>query len=198
MLKIIQNLLEAGKISEEAAKAIDGEVSKIISETRDEAAKWRLKYKELNETYEEVKNTKTSLEEQLKNLDERIKKAKEEGKKELVKELEAQKQEKETLTQKLAELEKTSKELRIENALNKALEGYEVIDRELISEVLKTKLNVVENEIKFSDRTLEDGIKEFFETKPHLLKPKGNAGSGTEQGSGYSEDTLTAQLLKKI
>lgn len=195
MLKVIQNLLEAGKISEEAAKVIDGEVSKIVSETRDEAASWRVKYKELNQTYEEVINSKTSLEEQVKNLDEKIKKAKEEGKKELVKELEAQRKEKEELTQKLAELEKTSKTLRIENALNKALESYEVIDKELISEVLKSKVDLVENKVKFNDKTLEDGIKEFFESKPHLLKPKGNAGSGTEN-SGYSEGTLTAQLLK--
>ncbi len=200
MLKILQNLLETGKISEEAAKAIDAEVSKIIKEARDEAASWRVKYKELNQTYEEVVSSKTSLEEQLKSLDERIKKAKEEGKKELVKELEAQKQEKEELSKKLAELENTSKALRIENALNKALNNYEVIDPEVVAEVLKAKLDVIDGEVKFKDgKSLEDGIKEFFENKPHLLKAKGNAGSGVEANtSGFSEDTLTARLLKKL
>jgi len=200
MLKVIQNLLEAGKISEEAAKAIDGEVSKIISDLRDEAASWRVKYKELNQTYEEVINSKNSLEEQLKNLDERIKKAKEEGKKELVKELEAQKKEKEELSKKLAELEKTSKALRIENALNRVLSKYEVIDKEIVADVLKTKLDVIDGEVKFSDgKSLDDGIKEFFENKPHLLKSKGSAGSGVSGGvSGFKEDTLTAKLLSKL
>jgi len=200
MLKILVNLLEAGKISEESAKAIDSEVSKIISDLRDEAASWRVKYKELNQTYEDVINSKNSLEEQLKNLDERIKKAKEEGKKELVKELEAQKKEKEELSKKLAELEKTSKALRIENSLNKVLSSYEVIDVDVVSEVLKSKLDVVDGEVKFSDgKSLDDGVKEFFENKPHLLKSKGSAGSGVSSGvSGFKEDTLTAKLLSKL
>ena len=76
MLKILQQLLEAGKISEEAAKTIDEDLSKELKKLRDEAAEWRIKYKELNETYEEVASSKTSLEEQLKNLDEKIEKQK--------------------------------------------------------------------------------------------------------------------------
>ena len=198
MLKILQQLLEAGKISAEAAKEIDEDLSGELKKLRDEAAEWRVKYKELNETYEEVINSKKSLEEQVKSLDERIAKAKEEGKKELVKELEAQKKEKEELSKKLAELEATSKNLKIENALNKVLSGYEVIDPEVISEVLKSKVTLIDNDVKFQDKSLEEGIKEFFENKPHLLKPKGNAGSGAGSGgAGFSEDTLTAQLLRK-
>ena len=200
MLKILQQLLEAGKISEEAAKIIDEDVSKTLKELRDEAARWRVKYKELNQTYEEVVSSKTSLEEQLKSLDERIQKAKEEGKKELVKELEAQKKEKEELSKKLAELEATSKSLRIENALSKALSAYDVIDRDVVAEVLKAKIDLIDGEVKFKDgKSLEDGLREFFENKPHLLKPKGSAGSGAGSGgSGFGEDTLTAKLLRKL
>jgi len=198
MLKILQELLGAGKISEEAAKAIDDDLGKELKKLRDEAAEWRVKYKELNQTYEEVAKSKTSLEEQAKNLDERIKKAKEEGKKELVKELEAQKKEKEELSKKLAELETTSKALRIENALNKVLGSYDVIDKDIVAEVLKSKIDVIDGETKFKDGLpLEEGVKKFFEEKPHLLKPKGNAGSGAGGNSGeFSEDTLTAKLLR--
>ena len=199
MLKILQQLLEAGKISEEAAKIIDDDLSKELKKLRDEAAEWRVKYKELNETYEEVASSKTSLEEQLKNLDEKIKKAKEEGKKELVKELEAERAQKEELNKKLAELEATSKSLKIENALNKALSAYEVIDSDVVAEVLKAKIDVVDGEVKFRDGSLlEDGIKKFFETKPHLLKAKGNEGSGAGNNPQFGEDTLTARLLRKL
>ena len=199
MLKILQQLLEAGKISEEAAKIIDDDLSKELKKLRDEAAEWRIKYKELNETYEEVASSKTSLEEQLKNLDEKIKKAKEEGKKELVKELEAERAQKEELSKKLAELEATSKSLKIENALNKALSAYEVIDSDVVAEVLKAKIDVVDGEVKFRDGSLlEDGIKKFFETKPHLLKAKGNEGSGAGNNPQFGEDTLTARLLRKL
>ncbi len=201
MLRILQQLLEAGKISEEAAKAIDANLSTELKKLRDEAAEWRVKYKELSQTYEEVVNSKTSLEEQLKSLDERIAKAKEEGKKELVKELEAQKKEKEELSKKLAELERTSKSLRIENALNKALSAYDVIDPEVVAEVIKQRVDVIDGEVKFKDgKSLDEGIKEFFENKPHLLKAKGNGGSsaGANKGAGFKENTLTAQLLKKL
>ena len=199
MLKILQQLLEAGKISEEAAKIIDEDLSKELKKLRDEAAEWRVKYKELNETYEEVVSSKTSLEEQLKSLDERIAKAKEEGKKELVAQLEAEKKEKEELSKKLAELETTSKALRIENALSKALSAYEVIDPEVVAEVLKAKIDVVDGEVKFRDGLpLEDGIKKFFETKPHLLKAKGNEGSGAGNSTQFGEDTLTAKLLRQL
>ena len=200
MLKILQQLLEAGKISEEAAKAIDEDLSKELKKLRDEAAEWRVKYKELNETYEEVVNSKTSLEKQLKSLDEKIAKAKEEGKAELVKELEAERASKEELQTKLQQLEATSKSLRIENALNKALGAYEVIDPEVVAEVLKSKIDVVEGEVKFKDGLpLEDGVRKFFDSKPHLLKAKGNEGSGAgnNPNTGGAPKTITELHLQK-
>jgi chromosome segregation ATPase len=200
MLKILEKLLGAGKISEEVAKEIDTDLSGELKKLRDESAKWRTKYNELNSTYEEVVSSKSKLEEQVKNIDEKIKKAKDEGKKELVTELEKEKQEKSELMQKLNELENTTKTLKIENALSKVLAIYEVLDSEIVSDVLKSKLQVVDNEIKFDDGLpLEDGVKKFFESKPHLLKPKGNEGSGAgSSGSGYDENTLTAKLLSKM
>ena len=200
MLKILEKLLGAGKISEEVAKEIDTDLSGELKKLRDESAKWRTKYNELNSTYEEVVSSKSKLEEQVKNIDEKIKKAKDEGKKELVTELEKEKQEKSELMQKLNELENTTKTLKIENALSKVLATYEVLDNEIVSDVLKSKLQVVENEIKFDDGLpLEEGVKKFFESKPHLLKPKGNEGSGAgSSGSGYDENTLTAKLLSKM
>jgi len=200
LLKILEKLLGAGKISEEVAKEIDTDLSGELKKLRDESAKWRTKYNELNSTYEEVVSSKSKLEEQVSSIEEKIKKAKDEGKKELVAELEKEKREKEELMQKLNNLENTTKTLKIENALSKALAIYEVLDSEIVSDVLKNKLQVVDDEVKFNDGLpLDDGIKKFFESKPHLLKPKGNEGSGAgSSGSGYAEDTLTAKLLSKM
>ena len=200
MFNKLKEMLEAGKISESVANELDSEISKALKELRDEAASYRVKYQEVHKNYEEVLKSKENFENELKNIDEKLTKAKEEGKKELIKELEAQKKEKEELIKKLKEAEATSKRLKIENALNKTLKEYEVIDFDVVSAVLKNNLDVVEDEVKFSDgKSLAEGVKEFFEAKPHLLKPKGNNGSGAgNEGQNFNDNTLTAQLLSKL
>ncbi len=192
MFKKIKELLEAGKIDTETAEALDSEVSAALKDLRDEAASYRVKYQELNQTFEEVKGSKEKLEEQLNGLDEQIRKAKEDGKAELVTELERQKSEKEELATKLRELEESNRAFRIESELNKALSKFDVVDSEVISEVLKNRIIVEDNGVRFADGdnklTVEDGLKKFFDEKPHLLKPAGRPGSGTEGGgSGGSE-----------
>ena len=199
MLKVLKDLLEAKSINEEVASKIDVEVSTIIKEVRDESASYRVKYKELQKTFEEVNNSKAELEKQVTGLDEKIQKAKTEGKAELVKELEAEKTQKAELMEKLSTLESTTKTLKVENALGKALSKYDVIDTDLLNDTFKHKLNVFNDEVRFSeDKNLEDGLKEFFEAKPHLLKPKGNGGSGAEGGnSGANLDFKKMSLDEK-
>lgn len=186
MFKKIQEMLEAGKISQEVAQELDNEVSGALKEVRDEAAEWRVKYQNLNKTYEEVTSSKSALEGQVTELEAKIEKAKEEGKAELVKELESEKQSKQELMQKLQALEAKSKDLTIENELTKALEDYNVIDKEVIKTVLKSNVDLGEDGLKFkagdSVTSLEDGLKKFFDDKPHLLKAKDFNGSGVQGG----------------
>jgi len=186
MFKKIKEMLEAGKISQEVAQELDNEVSGALKEVRDEAAEWREKYENLNKTYNELANSKNILEAQVKELEAKIEKAKEEGKAELVKELESEKQSKQELMQKLQELEAKSRNLTIENELSKALENYDVIDKEVIKAVLKSNVDLTEDGIKFkvgdTATSLEEGLKKFFEEKPHLLKAKDLKGSGVQGG----------------
>jgi len=90
MFKKIKELLDAGTISQAAADALDSEVSIALKEKNDEAASWRVKYQDLNKNFEAISKTKDDLESKLSGFDEAIKKAKEDGKGELVKELETQ------------------------------------------------------------------------------------------------------------
>ncbi|BAF69585.1 hypothetical protein [Nitratiruptor sp. SB155-2] len=187
MFQKLQEMLEAGKISEEVAKALDDEIGKALKDVRDEAASWRVKYKELQQNYEEVAKSKEKLEAELSSLDEKIQKAKEEGKNELVKELEAERNEKEELTKRLSELEASARNLRIENELSRALSKfeYEPIDSEIVADFLKSRhIDVVDGEIRFKKgdelMPLEEGLKAIVEERPNLFKAKGNPGSGIE------------------
>ncbi|NPA63954.1 MAG: hypothetical protein GXO16_03160 [Epsilonproteobacteria bacterium] len=188
MFQKIKELLEAGKIDQEVAEALDAEVSGELKKVRDEAASWRVKYQQLQQSFEEVKQSKDGLEEQIKTLDERIKKAKEEGKAELVRELEAERAQKEELMQKLSQLEATTRSLRIENELSRVLNQFDVIDPEVVAAVLKQSVDVADDGVKFKNGeevlSLEDGVKRFFENKPHLLKSAGRPGSGVDGVNG--------------
>lgn len=189
MFKKVKELLDNSSISKETAEALDTEIQKELKVVRDEAKDYRLKLKELQETFNEVSDSKKSLEEQVTGLDEKIAKAKEDGKKELVKDLEREKTEKNELVEKFNKLESTNKALRIDNSLNSALSSYDMLDSDLVSLAIKQSLSIVEGEVKFNDgKSLEDGIKAFFESKAHMLKSKGNAGSGSENNNQGSEN----------
>ena len=200
MFKKVKELLENKTISTEVAEALDTEIQKELKSLRDESAGYRVKYKELEQTFNEVSNSKKSLEEQVNSLDEKIAKAKEDGKAELVKELEAEKTSKDELVKQLNALESTTKTLKIENSLNKALSGYDLIDSDIVTQVLITNIDIKDDNAVFKDgKTLEDGLKGFFEAKPHLLKAKGDAGSGREDNqSGYAKDSFTAKKLAQL
>jgi len=200
MFKKVSELLNTGSIKEEDAKALDVEIQSELTKLRDEASSWRVKHKELQTTFNEVSESKKQLEQQVTGLDEKIAKAKEDGKAELVKSLETEKAEKNELVKKFNDMEVSNKNLKIENSLNKALGSYELIDIDMASRVLKLDLDVSDDKVSFKDgKSLEDGLKGFFEAKPHLLKAKGNGGSGKDNNdSGFAKDSLTAQKLAKL
>jgi len=200
MFKKVKELLDNGSISEEIAKGLDAEIQTELTTLREESKSHRLKFEELQTTFNEVSESKKSLEAQVTGLDEKILKAKEDGKKELVKDLEKEKLEKSELVEKFNKMESNNKSLKIENALAKELSKYDVVDAELLSESFQHKLNVFDDGIKFNETTtLEDGMKQYFEKKPHLLKAQGGNGSGSgNENNGYSPDSLTAQKLAKL
>ena len=173
MFKKLQELLEAGKIEADVAEALDAEISTVLKEKNDEAAKWRVKYNNLNESYEEVLSSKGELESQIQGIDEKIAKAKEEGKSELVKELEAERGQKEELAKKLGELEATTKNLKIENELAKALNGfeYEPVDAEIVSEYLKRGDGKRRGYLQAQSRPLPKRVRRTF---THIPRKRGS------------------------
>ena len=204
MFKALEALLEAGKIGKEEAEGLDKEISAALKELRDENAKLRNEKKELSKALEEVNGSKEELAKQVENLDERIKKAKEEGKSELVAQLEAERAEKEALKASLEEIERKNRALTAQSALQSALSKFEVIDADVVAAVLLPKIEITDAGPKFKDGEnildVDEGLKKFFDAKPHLLKAKGAPGSGAG-GSGngvvqkkWSEMTATERL----
>ena len=187
MFKKLSELLEAGKIDKEAAELLDSEISVSLKDVRDESASWRIKYQDLNKSFESVSKTKDDLEVKLSTFDEAIKKAKEDGKSELVTELETQRKDMQILQDNLSSIQKQNKSLKIETALNSGLGKYDVVDSDLVGNYIKGLVELDGDTLKYKDGdnslTLEDGLSKFFEDKPHLLKAQGTSGSGAGNGS---------------
>lgn len=202
MFKKLSELLEAGKIDKDAAEELDSEIAIALKEKNDEAAKWRVKYNDLNKNFESVSQAKEDLEGKLANFDEAIQKAKDEGKSELVKELEAQKSQMQELQNNLSAIQEQNKALKIETALSSGLSKYDVLDAELVATYVKSFVTLEDDSVKYQDGqntlSLEDGLKKFFESKPHLLKPQGSSGSGSSSGAGDSGENLSVEDMYKI
>ena len=62
MFKKLKELLEAGKIAQELADSIDSEISVALKAKNDESAGWRVKYQDLNKSFESISKTKDDLE----------------------------------------------------------------------------------------------------------------------------------------
>lgn len=187
MFKKLTEMLEAEEISKEVADAIDSEISTALKDLRDESAGWRVKYQDLNKNFETISKAKDDLEAKIENFDDAIQKAKEEGKGELVRELESQRKETQSLQANLEAIQNENKTLRVDTSLSAELAKYNVVDAELVGSYLKGKVSLDGDNIKYTDGenslSLGDGLKSFFENKPHLLKAQGSSGSGAGNGA---------------
>ena len=202
MFKKIEELLEAGKLTKEVAEALDAEVSTAMKSLRDENAQYRTKNKELSQSLEEITNSKSELEKQLGDLDKRIEKAREDGKGELVTQLEAEKAEKDKLKETLNAISEKNRELTIQNTIQSALSEYDVIDAELVQLAVKQHIELGEDgtaKFKNGDAILpvQDGLKQFFENKPQLLKSAGSGGSGAGAVGNGTAKLTKAEFLSK-
>lgn len=196
MFKKIKELLESGGLSEEVANALDDEVSSELKTLRDESASWRVKYQELNTKFDSISKTKNDLEEKLGSIDEQIKKAKEQGKAELASELETYKKSQSELKANLEAIQAENQSLLIKNSLQNELSKYKLIDNDVVMAVLSPKVEIKDSQVIYKDGNtsigLEDGIKAFFENKPHLLSAQGNGGSGSDGGgNSYANKKLS-------
>jgi len=175
----LKELLDAKKLDKDIAETISQKLSNLENEVKE----YKTKFEDTQKTLNEVTKSKEKFENELANLDEKIKKAKEEGKSELVSELEKERSEKQSLMEKLQTLETKNKELTINTELSKVLDNVGVIDKEVVGLVLKNFVDInEEGKVIFKNGDeildLDVGTNKFLENKPHLLRANGQAGSG--------------------
>ena len=91
---------------------------------------------------------------------------------------------------KAGEIEGKWKSSRLEAALAKAVSAHEFVDNDLVSRYISADVQWEDDQImvRAGDKLmpLEDGVKLIAQTKPHLLKAQGRAGSGSATGAGSS------------
>lgn len=188
MFKKVKELLDAGTISQATADALDAEISGELKILEDKSTSWETKYQDLNSKFESITKTKDELETRLETIDDQIKKAKEDGKAELAGQLEEYKKSQEDLKANLESIQSENKNLSIKTGLQGELSKYKVIDNDVVMAVLSEKVTLKDDGgLAFKDGenklSLEDGLKGFFENKPHLLSVQGNNGSGSQSGN---------------
>jgi uncharacterized protein (UPF0335 family) len=90
--------------------------------------------------------------------------------------------------QRAGEIEGKYKGSRLDAALAKAISAHEFIDSDLVASHIASRATWEDDQILFRDgdklMPLEDGVKAFAATKPHLLKATGARGSGHPPGAG--------------
>ncbi len=196
----IQELLESGSLTEEVANALDAEVSKALSDLRQEAKTNREKADELLKSFENVKTSKESLESQLATVEDKIKEAKKQGQDEIVQKLEAEQQRQQDLMQELQKFEKENEKLKIQNAISENLNAFKIKQdvRNDVQQLLAVQARIDGDKIYLGEQPLEDGLNSFFENRKSYLEPVGNpTGSGAQNGTSGNA-TITRSDFEKL
>jgi uncharacterized coiled-coil DUF342 family protein len=193
---LIKRLLDAGKLDAETAESLNSEADELESKmkaARDESAARRQKLKDTQAQIDQLNSEKTAIFEALgvdpdEPFDALALAEKARGKtqadeqlalkvKRLEKELETTKTEREATLNEYRGMQK-------QNALAKALAKHDWVDREVVEQVLSSRIEVTAEGVFMADGvSLEDGVAQFANEKPHLLKAQGQAGSGFSPAS---------------
>lgn len=207
MFRKLEELVETGSLDKEVAEAIDGEITKAHTKLKDEREALSVKNKELASSFEKVQATTSELETKLSDYDDKIRTAKDEGRGEVVKQLETERQKHDELLNNLSSFEKENKRLKVQNAVSTELSKYDVMpdlrgDAEV---VLSSMVSANDEGLTFGEGGLsvEEGIKGYFETRKSYLKPMGegtgsNASDGTGGGNTKPKTELTGDKKSRM
>jgi len=207
MFNKIQELLEGGLLTKEVADTLDTEVSVAMTKLRDENKTLRLENEGIVKSFDEVKTSKDALTEQIKGVDDRIAQAKKDGQNETAKALEDERLKITTLQDSLAGLEKANVNLKLNDAVSRELDKYDIKkeDKDLVSFRLRANVSVAENgTVNYLNDTgvtssLEDGFKGYFDTNKSRLNPVGDGGSGTGgQGGQGGKNTVSREAFNEM
>ena len=188
-MEVLTKLHEAGTIDDEVFETLSSEFNTMnskITDARDESKKRRLKNNELRDDLDALKDSiakapagkgaDDSTAEQIKALTDKIGLI--EGERD-------------------AEKAKGLK-LTTDNALERELGKYELIDREIVGNFIRSSIVYDEDgQMRFNDNgihvALDEGVKSFLESRPHLMKPVGNGG-GSGTGGATSGNTSRGSM----
>jgi len=192
MLKKLQELLEAEKITQELANELDVEISTLLKSKNDENARLRVEKKEAEE------RLKNELDAKVQEYEAKLKEAKKEGKAEVEAELSKKLQEAEA---KSAEYEKGIKEAHLKALMSTTLSKFDVADIDVAESFISKFVKDGDDgfKIEVGDELLgfENGVEKLLSEKSFLLKPKGNTGSGASGANtdGFAQESITAMVL---
>lgn len=203
MFQKAKELLDAGKIEEEVFNSLNTEFESVVSKLNAENKTLRLEKEDLAKNYDEVVKSKGDLDEKMKSIDDQIKKAREEGKGELIKQLEAEKQSQENLKKSLEELQSANAKLRLDTAVHNELSKFDIKkeDRELVEFRLRAEVQLDDSgNPVFSDGTpINQAFENYFEQNKNRLNPAGDAnGSGTSNSGGGGIRTISRSEFEKL
>jgi len=207
MFNKVKELLEANKIDNEVATILDSEIQAELKKLRDEAKQYRLEKEELAKSFDEIVKSKEAIESKVADIDKKIAQAKEEGKAELVKTLEAEKQANQELQANIQQLQQANIDLKLTNAITGELSKYN-IKKDVVEDLgllLKSKISVGDDG---SVDGVGDIVKTFLDERPTYLAPttnggtgagsNGNAGNGSVGNLGGSTSERIAAIKQRI
>ena len=100
----------------------------------------------------------------------------------------------------LKELEQTKKELlelKKESVINKLLDRYDLISKDVVFDALMAKAEADETGLKLNGKSIDEGIAEYMENHPELIKAAGVSGSGAGNGGGMYTRNFTEKILAR-
>jgi regulator of replication initiation timing len=205
MFQKAKELLDGGKIDEAVFNELNTEFETVVSKLNNENKSLRLEKENLSKSYDEVMKSKNDIDSKMQSIDDQIKKAREEGKSELIAQLESEREAQETLRKSLNELQEANKALKLDTEVRKQLDRFDVKkeDKELIEFRLRADVALDDNGNPiFKDGTpIDKAFDSFFEKNKHRLNPVGDAGtgSGTDQSAGSGgRKTISRQEFEKL
>ncbi len=201
MFRKLEELVKSDTISAETAALIDGEISIAFKGLKDDREKLKKDNEDLSKSYDEVLKSKDALTEQNADFDKKIAQAKEDGKGELVTQLQSEKDRSIALQDSLNNLQKAHSGLKLDSALSTALKEFDV-KKEHLSDTefrMRSKMSIDEsgNTIYTEDdgtvSSVQDGITAHFKGHESKLNPVGGTGSGAGgngNGGGSNNEKL--------
>jgi len=193
MFEAVKALLESDTITSEVADKLNGEINSKLSELRDEAKKYRLEKEDIVRSFNDVKASNDDLKSKVVDIDKQIETARDEGKAELVKQLETERATHAKLSDQISSFEVENKKLRINDAVNSEIAKYKV-KSDLVGDaktVLSGLTRVTDDGIVFGEDggSVEEGVRAYFDKRGSYLEPVGDTGSGANGGGGSGNTT---------